>query len=421
MNSAPDALQIKTAVTHTPSTTTPQADTCYRDRVKTIFEKKYEHYRLLAFRYVRSKDDAKDIVANVFERALLNWPAERYESILNLEAYMCRAIINDAINTAKRKKRIINLNDLPIDTFLVTNPMVNFDLDIDALIKLLPNKQKDAFGLFLQGYSHEEIAQRLNLNSEGASKNLIYYARKKLQKIMNDLPEYDPDDRGPGNSNRSEAKRVFKRNKIALTSGPGFTPKVKDLLHFLLGNNLKESNRRSIVKWLIYQDYAFEIISGLKLALQNQTAKSIETEIQKDKNSLRERLFGSTEWKQNPDEQSLFTDYPITPCFYPNKLKSDINSNRSIKETGECLYEKFQDHIQAGFDQYCLKKELPKTDDQFVHYLIDLELISLAPLQQYTLVSRPDRSSKTSIADNFSDYSESFVWNLLSIKRGKKL
>ncbi len=73
------------------------------------------------------------------------------------------------------------------------------------------------------------------------------------------------------------------------------------------------------------------------------------------------------------------------------------------------------------FDQYCLQKELPKTEDQFIRYLIELELNSLAQLQQYTQMSTPDRCSKTNIADNFSDKFESMVWNFLSIKRGKKL
>lgn len=135
-------------------------------------------------------------------------------------------------------------------------------------------------------------------------------------------------------------------------------------------------------------------MTGLKLALQSQSAKSIETEIRNDKNNLREQLFGSESKQIQNEKSSLFIYYPITPGFYPNQIKVAINSNGSIKEIGGFLYEKFQRPIQVGFDQYCLKKDLPKTEDQFIRYLVELELNSLVQLQQYTRMPIPDRCSR---------------------------
>ena len=143
MNSAQDAPQSKTAVTNAPAKAI-LADDRRAERVKRIFEEKYEHYCFLAFKYVGCMDDAKDIVAHVFEGAMSTWPPSIYEAILNLEAYMYRTVRNCAINKAKRNKRLISIHDLPIDTFLITNPMEKFDLDIAALVKQLPIKQREA-------------------------------------------------------------------------------------------------------------------------------------------------------------------------------------------------------------------------------------------------------------------------------------
>jgi RNA polymerase sigma factor (sigma-70 family) len=333
MNFVPDAPLRKTTPTNAPATIIP-TDVRRAGRVSLIFEQKYEHFCFLAFKYVTSMDDAKDIVANVFEGALRNWPTERYEAILNLEAYMYRAVRNSAINVAKRKKYLISIHDFPIDTFSISNPMEKFDLNLDAFIKLLPNKQREAFNLFSQGYSHKEIAAQLNLDSEGASKNLIYYAKKNLKKLISDLPEFDPDDRGPFNSGRYKAKKHNAPNRRALNINPGSTPKVKDLLSFISGGALKESNKRTILQWLVNQNAAFEIVSGLQIALKNNSAINIEANIRKDKNSLRTQLFGkpiknpvnNTPHTNSISLESIFSNFQAPhPNFYnANCINSEL-------------------------------------------------------------------------------------------------
>jgi hypothetical protein len=216
---------------------------------------------------------------------------------------MYRAVRNSAINVAKRKKYLISIHDFPIDTFSIANPMEKFDLNLDAFIKLLPNKQREAFNLFSQGYSHKEIAVQLDLDSEGASRNLIYYAKKNLKKLISDLPEFDPDDRGPFNSSRDKAKKHTDPNRRALNINPGSTPKVKDLLSFISGGALKAGNRKAILQWLINENFAFEIISGIQIALKNNRANSIEARIRNDKNNLRAQLFGSSNQPEVQNKQ----------------------------------------------------------------------------------------------------------------------
>jgi len=292
MDFAQNAPLRKTTPTNAPATI--HSDVSRAGRVSLIFEQKYEHFCFLAFKYVRSMDDAKDIVATVFEGALKNWSIERYEAILNLEAYMYRSVRNAAINVAKRNKYLLSIHDFPIDTFIISNPMEKFDLNLDAFVQLLPNKQREAFVLFSQGYSHKEIAKLLELDTEGASNNLIYYAKKNLKKLISDMPEFDPDDRGPFNSGRGQAKKQTDPNRRALNINPGSTPKVKDLLSFISGGALKESNKRTILQWLINENFAFEIISGIQIALKNNRANSIEARLRNDKSNLRAQLFGSS-------------------------------------------------------------------------------------------------------------------------------
>lgn len=283
-------------------------------RVMTIYEDKYEHLCLLAIKYLdQSEVFAEDIVADVFIDALEIWPTTTFEKIKDLEAFICRCVINRSKNLRYRNRRLINIHDLPIDSLSITNPMMKLDLDMDGLMNMLPTKQREAFALYCKGYAHEEIAQMLGLGSVGASKNLIYYAKKKLQKIWNDLPDDDPDNPGTSGARRKTNNKVSKTQHKSLSIRPGNTPRIKDLLNYLRGNEQDAKTKNAILLWIIEDRYAVEIISGLNYVLNKKIEASIEARLKKGKENLRERLLDAMRSKSEPDSQSS-----------PNKAESSF-------------------------------------------------------------------------------------------------
>ncbi len=259
--------------------------------VTIVFEEKYEHLCLLAIKYLNNSGVfAEDVVGDVFEDALTNWTTERYEGINNLEAYIARCVIHRSKNFRYRNRRLINIHDLPIDTLLTTNPMMKLDFDMDEMTKMLGSKQGDAFSLFLKGYSHEEIAQMLNLNSEGASRNLIYNAKKKLKKLWNELLDDDPEDPETSGTRSKAHKNTSRQHNKPLSDRSVSLPKIKDLMGYLSGAEQPAKIKNAILLWLAKDEYAIDILSGLNYSLNRNTEKSIEARFKKGKEHLREKL-----------------------------------------------------------------------------------------------------------------------------------
>lgn len=318
MNPANDATPRRSTATSAAPSIAHFAELRRSERLSRIFEQKYEHLCLLAIRYLdHSAVFAEDIVADVFEDALSKWPLEAFDKIRDLEGYICKCVINRSKNTRRRNKRLINIHDLPFDTFSTPNPMANLDLDIDVLAKLLPPKQSEAFSLYLKGYAHEEIAQMMGLSGEGASKNLIYYAKKKLRKLWEEQP--DPDDPAFSPTRKKADTRAGKRPVKPVTGGPGDSPRLRDLLNYLQENELRGPVRRNIRTWLMKNPFAGDVISGLNIALQHQSGEELENRLRRSKNSLRARLFGNL-----GETGSLNMDLKASKnsCDLPNKISN---------------------------------------------------------------------------------------------------
>lgn len=451
-NDAPHR-QISTA---TGPTSTPAEHIGRVERVSLLFEAKYVHFRLLACRYLKSMDEAHDVVSLAFENALYHWSTDRFDAIINLDAFLCRSIINYCLNILARKKRFLNVNDLALETMFVTDPMAQFDLEIESLVKLLSKKQRDAFVLFWKGYSHQEIAEELNLSGEGASKSLVYYAKLKLQKLLTELPEFDPDDKGTRNSNRKGGENKAKGAKAATQPSSLSTPRLKDLAAYLKGELTEKHSIQYIRKWFANDRFALDILSGLRIALQKENLIDIEQKLNEDKNKLRERLFGAPEKNilgsevNNELRASLETNWnslvgltdngenewlsllkidPISVQFWHYSLKPNKDQYNKIMESRKFILDKFQNHIHDGYNAYCVRHGLKKTEDLFITYLIDQDLISPTHLQRYTILkefeqlcaqnSCPKTQAVDTLANRFR-LSERTVWSILREKKGKK-
>lgn len=139
------------------------------------FEKKYNLYAQelmnISYGYTRNKDDALDVMQNVFfkffncEKNFLTENDEKY--------WLIRVTINECKDLLRQRKRIKYLDDKEIELLKDSNKQSN---EIDALtfqINKLPEKYKQVMILFYyDGLPIKEIMQILKLSESAVKKRL---------------------------------------------------------------------------------------------------------------------------------------------------------------------------------------------------------------------------------------------------------
>lgn len=132
--------------------------------------------------YSNCKDDAKDIMQDGFVKVFTS--LKQFNNIGSLEGWIRKTMVNTAIDFyRKRSKERRNISidqvyDLPFESSILEN------INAQQLIELtqkLPEGAKLIFNLYVvEGYSHEEIALKLDI-SIGTSKSQVSRAKSLLK------------------------------------------------------------------------------------------------------------------------------------------------------------------------------------------------------------------------------------------------
>ncbi len=142
--------------------------------------------------YAGDRDFAQDMLQVAFIKVFRN--LDNFEERGSLEGWIRRIVVRTAIDLLRQKTGKENFfEDITIDSSLNTDTIVYNqalpDLGLKELmgfISRLPEGARMVFNLFaLEGYSHKEIAQELNI-SEGTSKSQFNRARNILKSWLGD-------------------------------------------------------------------------------------------------------------------------------------------------------------------------------------------------------------------------------------------
>jgi len=135
-------------------------------------------------RYMRTREDAEDVLVEAFFKVLTN--IEQYQSKGPFGGWVRRIVINEAL-MALRKKHNFNLtveiehHDVPAAPKVVDRLAAN---DILQLLDQLPTGYRTVFNLYvIEGYKHREIAELLGI-SINTSKSQLILAKKKMQSLL---------------------------------------------------------------------------------------------------------------------------------------------------------------------------------------------------------------------------------------------
>lgn len=127
--------------------------------------------------YPEAQDNLQDAFINIFEKI------HQYKFKGSFEGWMKRILINTALQKYKKQKvyELIHTNIPDEKKSNVDDKNLNLD-ELLSCIQNLPNRYRLVFNLYvLDGYSHQEVADELDI-SIGTSKSNLSCAREILRK-----------------------------------------------------------------------------------------------------------------------------------------------------------------------------------------------------------------------------------------------
>jgi RNA polymerase sigma-70 factor (ECF subfamily) len=152
---------------------------------KALYEEHYPKIMGVCLRYAGNQDEALDIMHEGFIKVFKN--LHRYEPGTSLNSWIRRIMVNTAIDYYRKQVRrrtedIETAFDLSIPDADALSQLSEQEI-LQSVQELTP-AYRAVFNLYiLEGYSHKEIADLLNITESTSRSNLVK-ARTKLQEAL---------------------------------------------------------------------------------------------------------------------------------------------------------------------------------------------------------------------------------------------
>lgn len=155
-------------------------------------ESQYQLYNLLSprmyavcLRYCNDRDTAEDLLQEGFVKVFQN--LEKYRGDGSFEGWVRKIFVNTAVENFRKSNKMVPLVNLDAVSFNLEYEAPPHDLHVEDLMKFVQSLSpgyRTIFNLYVvEGYSHKEISEMLNI-SEGTSKSQLARARYLLQKMI---------------------------------------------------------------------------------------------------------------------------------------------------------------------------------------------------------------------------------------------
>ena len=153
-----------------------------------------EELSSVCYRYVPSRNDAKDVLQNSFVKIFTSISTIDYRGEEALWRWMKRIVVNEALCFLRERKRLLFVNqdealmEKTDDEEPKAEQMTADELHL--LIRELPDGYRTVVNLFVfENYSHKQIAEILDI-TESTSATQLYYAKRllarKIKAFMNE-------------------------------------------------------------------------------------------------------------------------------------------------------------------------------------------------------------------------------------------
>lgn len=152
---------------------------------EVVYKEYYPSMMAICQRYSNNREDALDILHEGFIKVFKH--ISKFKQGTSLRAWIKRIMVNTAIdfyrkNVRRRTDSLDSVFDMQSNTPDVISQMATKDI-LGCLQKLTPS-YRAVFNLYvIEGYSHREISNQLNI-SESTSRSNLVKARTKLKTLL---------------------------------------------------------------------------------------------------------------------------------------------------------------------------------------------------------------------------------------------
>ena len=147
--------------------------------LKILFEKYYSPLCHFAFKFVKSKDYAEEVVSDVFLNIWLK--KEKIQIRTNLKTYLYTAVRNQSINHLRQRDIYFEdietadsenaISDLYADKHMTYQELED---NIEDLLKQLPEKRQIIFRMYrVDGLNYKEIAEILSISVHTVQNQMV--------------------------------------------------------------------------------------------------------------------------------------------------------------------------------------------------------------------------------------------------------
>lgn len=150
---------------------------------KTLFENFYGYAKKICLRYGSDHAQAEEMVNDAFLKVFKN--IHIFNEMQSFQAWFKTITVRTCIDHYRKfspKVALVDVSEMPHLEGSQAEAVDNLSAEeILELVQKLPPSYRTVFSLFvIDGYSHAEIAEMLNIN-EGTSRSNLVKARLKLQ------------------------------------------------------------------------------------------------------------------------------------------------------------------------------------------------------------------------------------------------
>jgi RNA polymerase sigma factor (sigma-70 family) len=158
-----------------------------REAQKALYEHFYGYAMSVCLRYAPSREESREILNDGFMKVFTR--LNQYDDRSPFKAWLRKIMINTAIDHYRKHSKHYHHREINESTAQISSPHHDSLGDISygeliQMIQQLPPSYRTAFNLFaIDGYTHEEISDQLNI-SIGASKSNLFKAREHLKALL---------------------------------------------------------------------------------------------------------------------------------------------------------------------------------------------------------------------------------------------
>lgn len=156
-----------------------------------LYKKHYNTIFSICLKMIKSEAIAQDLSQDIFMKLIRKLDRFNGDNFTQLSIWVSRLSRNHVIDFIRSRKKSENIDNVSLNLFteiidlsLIDNEDELISNDIKNAISKLPNKYRMVFELFyISNYTHQEIADELNLNV-GTSKSNLFKAKKRLASAL---------------------------------------------------------------------------------------------------------------------------------------------------------------------------------------------------------------------------------------------